>query len=271
MLRGRDIICISSIDWDFIWQGHQQIMSTLVAHGNRVLFIENTGVRSPRLKDLPRLKHRVTRWWRSTKGFRQERENLYGFSPLIVPLPYVGETYRAYGLFHSGEYFANFLTFVLPMVLAFGFDPALVSRNRRRWRVTSLLVVLATAATFAHGAAGALVSGPAYGFEILGGAPAPEGDRARDGCRCRHRSERDVGCGGSRCAIWLRPKPSCRSPGVPPRLSARRWGSDGDGVRLLQLDQLLSAQAGGVGSVPARAVDKDRVREVPAGDRACLP
>ena len=88
MLRGRDVVCISSIDWDFIWQGHQQIMSTLAAHGNRVLFIENTGVRSPRLRDLPRLKHRVTRWWRSTKGFRQERDGLYVFSPLIVPLPY---------------------------------------------------------------------------------------------------------------------------------------------------------------------------------------
>ena len=30
VLSGRDIICISSIDWDFIWQGHQEIMSSLV-------------------------------------------------------------------------------------------------------------------------------------------------------------------------------------------------------------------------------------------------
>ena len=88
MLKEHDIVCISSIDWDFIWQGHQQIMSTLAARGNRVLFIENTGVRRPRLQDLPRLRRRIARWWRSTKGFRQERQNLYVFSPLIVPLPY---------------------------------------------------------------------------------------------------------------------------------------------------------------------------------------
>ena len=43
-----DVICISSIDWDFIWQGHQEIMTRLAADGHRVLFIENTGVRPPR-------------------------------------------------------------------------------------------------------------------------------------------------------------------------------------------------------------------------------
>ena len=88
MLRDRDIVCISSIDWDFIWQGHQQIMSMLAAQGNRVLFIENTGVRPIRLADLGRLRHRIHRWWTSTEGFRQETSNLYVFSPLILPWPY---------------------------------------------------------------------------------------------------------------------------------------------------------------------------------------
>jgi len=83
-----DIICISSIDWDFIWQGHQQIMATLAAQGNRVLFIENTGVRVPTLRDLPRLKHRLLNWVRSIKGFRKERDNLFVYSPLVLPFPY---------------------------------------------------------------------------------------------------------------------------------------------------------------------------------------
>ena len=61
-----DILCISSIDWDFIWQGHQEIMSTLAAEGHRVLFVENTGVRSPNLRDLPRLRQRIRNWWKST-------------------------------------------------------------------------------------------------------------------------------------------------------------------------------------------------------------
>ena len=83
-----DIVCISSIDWDFIWQGHQQIMATFAEQGNRVLFIENTGVRRPTLRDLPRLAHRLRNWWKSTKGFREERPHLFVYSPVILPFPY---------------------------------------------------------------------------------------------------------------------------------------------------------------------------------------
>ncbi|MCM8811736.1 MAG: YdcF family protein [Candidatus Omnitrophica bacterium] len=84
----QDIVCISSIDWDFIWQGHQQIMSTLAEQGNRVLFIENTGIRSVTLSDTPRLKKRLMRWLKSVRGFRQEMPNLYVYSPLGLPFPY---------------------------------------------------------------------------------------------------------------------------------------------------------------------------------------
>ena len=88
MLTGRDIICISSIDWDFIWQGHQEIMAALAKQGNRVLFIENTGVRAPTLRDLPRVRERLRNWRRGFKGFRQERENLFVYSPIVLPAPY---------------------------------------------------------------------------------------------------------------------------------------------------------------------------------------
>lgn len=88
MTRRPDILCISSIDWDFIWQGHQEIMSRLAADGHRVLFIENTGVRPPRVSDLPRVRRRVMNWWRGTKGFREQRPNLFLHSPLVLPLPY---------------------------------------------------------------------------------------------------------------------------------------------------------------------------------------
>ena len=82
------ILCFSSIDWDFIWQGHQEIMSTLARQGHRVLFVENTGVRGPRLRDLGRIRHRYSKWHRSTHGFWQVEENLYVYSPLILPFPY---------------------------------------------------------------------------------------------------------------------------------------------------------------------------------------
>ena len=88
MLKNQNIICISSIDWDFIWQGHQEIMSTFARNGNRVLFIENTGIRFPKLKDIQRLKKRVINWFNSTRGFREERKNLYVYSPVSLPFPY---------------------------------------------------------------------------------------------------------------------------------------------------------------------------------------
>src|SRR6185295_13328931 len=88
MPQHRDVVCISSIDWDFIWQGHQEIMSTLAGQGHRVLFVENTGVRAPRARDLPRVRQRIRNWWRGTKGFREERPNLFVYSPLLLPLPY---------------------------------------------------------------------------------------------------------------------------------------------------------------------------------------
>ena len=88
MLTNEDIVCFSSIDWDFNWQGHQEIMRRLAAAGNRVLFVENTGVRSPQFRDYGRLVSRFRNWWRGYKGIRLEENNLYVFSPLILPFPH---------------------------------------------------------------------------------------------------------------------------------------------------------------------------------------
>jgi len=89
MLRDKDIICISSIDWDFVWQGHQEIMSTFAKAGNRVLFVENTGARSAGIKDFSRLKKRLFNWRRGGGGVRQVQENIDILSPLIFPFPYL--------------------------------------------------------------------------------------------------------------------------------------------------------------------------------------
>ncbi|MDD5423074.1 MAG: glycosyltransferase, partial [Candidatus Omnitrophica bacterium] len=88
MLKGEDIICISSIDWDFIWQGHQEIMTRFARGGNRVFFIENTGVRVPTLKDIPRIKSRLKNWRKGIGGIRKIEDNLYVYSPLVLPFPY---------------------------------------------------------------------------------------------------------------------------------------------------------------------------------------
>ena len=86
MLKNENIICVSPIDWDFHWQTPQQIALHLAENDNNVLFIENTGVRVPYFRDIPRIKQRICNWVKSTKGFRQIKKRLYIFSPIILPL-----------------------------------------------------------------------------------------------------------------------------------------------------------------------------------------
>jgi uncharacterized SAM-binding protein YcdF (DUF218 family)/glycosyltransferase involved in cell wall biosynthesis len=116
-----DVLCISSIDWDFIWQGHQEIMSTLAAQGHRVLFLENTGVRAPKLRDFPRLRQRIRNWWKSTGGFREERPNLVVFSPIVLPLPYsrIARWLNRVWLVHSIRRWMRAVGFARPVVWTF--------------------------------------------------------------------------------------------------------------------------------------------------------
>lgn len=87
-LRGESVIILSTIDWDFIWQSHHEVATRLAAAGNKVLFVENTGVRGPRLADLPRIAHRLRNWWGGVKGFREVLPGVVVLSPLLLPFPY---------------------------------------------------------------------------------------------------------------------------------------------------------------------------------------
>ena len=88
MLCDRNIVCLSSIDWDFLWQGHQQIMSALAARGNRVLFVESTGVRRPTPRDIPRLWRRLRGGGRGHGDARRRPDNVQVYSPVVLPFPY---------------------------------------------------------------------------------------------------------------------------------------------------------------------------------------
>ena len=88
MISNQQIICLSSVDWEFNWQVPQEVMARFAAAGNTVLFIENTGVRVPRLRDLSRLRQRLRDWRKGTQGIRQVQDNLYVCSPLVLPFPY---------------------------------------------------------------------------------------------------------------------------------------------------------------------------------------
>jgi glycosyltransferase involved in cell wall biosynthesis len=87
MTYSRDTVLISSIEWDFLWQSHQDIASRLARSGNRVLYIENTGVRSPGLRDAGRVWSRLKHWARSLRsgGVREVAPNLYVCAPLVLP------------------------------------------------------------------------------------------------------------------------------------------------------------------------------------------
>lgn len=115
MIANRNIIYISSIEWNFLWQTHQEIVLRLAAAGNRVLYIENTGVRTPVLGDARRVWSRLKRWVGAlaTQGIRRVAPNIYVCSPFVLPpfgssfakrinrrvlLPQLGRTARRLGM-----------------------------------------------------------------------------------------------------------------------------------------------------------------------------
>jgi glycosyltransferase involved in cell wall biosynthesis len=88
LLHGANIICLSSIDWAFNWQLPQEVASAFAVGGNRVLFVENTGVRRPTFKDASRLRARFRNWRRTGGGVRTASHGVDVHSPLLLPFPY---------------------------------------------------------------------------------------------------------------------------------------------------------------------------------------
>jgi len=87
-MKNNNVVIISSIDWSTHWQMHHQLATSIVASGSRVLFIENTGARGPRLADIGRMRERIVNWVKSVRGFREVLPGLTVFSPLFLPFPY---------------------------------------------------------------------------------------------------------------------------------------------------------------------------------------
>ncbi|PKM47904.1 MAG: hypothetical protein CVV03_00635 [Firmicutes bacterium HGW-Firmicutes-8] len=84
------IVCLSQIDWDFLWQRTQEIMSQFAAMGYPVLFVENTGVRIPGIKDAPRIWNRLKKVFSPVKGSPTEsNSNIEILSPFALPFPYL--------------------------------------------------------------------------------------------------------------------------------------------------------------------------------------
>ncbi len=87
MSANRDIVFLSSIEWDRLWQGHHELASRLAASGDRVLFVENIGLRAPRWADRGRVTARLRGWSSGVAGGgpRQVADRLWVSSPLLLP------------------------------------------------------------------------------------------------------------------------------------------------------------------------------------------
>lgn len=87
-MKKQNFIVISTLDWKANWQIPHELVNSLLKNNNRVLYVENTGVRSFMLKDLNRIFKRGFNFLKSAKGFKNESKNFSLFSPVIFPYPY---------------------------------------------------------------------------------------------------------------------------------------------------------------------------------------
>ncbi len=84
-LSKRNIIILSSIDWDSHRQLHHELIDHLIKKNNKILFVENTGSRNVRIADFPRIKKRLSNFIKSTRGFKKINNQITLFSPLFFP------------------------------------------------------------------------------------------------------------------------------------------------------------------------------------------
>ena len=82
-VRGLDIVCLGSADWDADLPTNQHHLMRLLARDNRVLFVESLGLRRPQMasRDVRRILRRLRRCVGTTS-----RDGLEVLSPLVVPL-----------------------------------------------------------------------------------------------------------------------------------------------------------------------------------------
>ena len=84
----KNFLIISSIDWNENWQMHHQLATSLEQNGYNVLFVENTGVRTPNILDAKRIISKLNNWFKSTSGFTKISKYLSLYSPIIIPFPF---------------------------------------------------------------------------------------------------------------------------------------------------------------------------------------
>ena len=84
-MENKNIIIFSSIDWTTHRQLHHELVENLIKDGNRILFIENVGSRSFKLRDFFRFKKRILDWFNSNRGYLNIDKSLTIYSPVFFP------------------------------------------------------------------------------------------------------------------------------------------------------------------------------------------
>lgn len=103
----RQVVILSSIDWETAWQRHQIFASQLAESGHEVFFINNTGFRNPELADLPRVWSRIVGLASPTAPAATNRApaGLRIFSPKVLP-----PTFRLFRALNASLFIPNLIT-----------------------------------------------------------------------------------------------------------------------------------------------------------------
>lgn len=92
MLSGENIICFAK-DWSEDPTSNNHVMR-LLARDNKVLWLNSLAMRTPKLssgKDLNKIARKLKSF---TKGIKQVDDNLYVYTPIVLPFPYSGVATR---------------------------------------------------------------------------------------------------------------------------------------------------------------------------------
>lgn len=80
------ILCFSTVDWDYLWNHPQALMSCFARDGYRVVYVDTIGLRSPVFRDFWRIISRISNWLKSKpRGIRLTKEGVHVYSPLLLP------------------------------------------------------------------------------------------------------------------------------------------------------------------------------------------
>ncbi|MBN2089696.1 glycosyltransferase [candidate division KSB1 bacterium] len=84
MIEGQDILYFSADDWGCGLSTSQTHLARILSKKNRILYINSLGLRKPKVNKSD-MKRMVSKFSRFTKGIEQAAENIWIFTPIVIP------------------------------------------------------------------------------------------------------------------------------------------------------------------------------------------